>query len=395
MKAGKSFILHNSYFNERAVTMATAFNQTSDMSQADVLITIGIKDMPGRIERRGRFEGVVGDYSLASVLAEAVSPNFLQALAEHKPDQYQEERELAEQIHAALSHNCFLIINNAPNSIPASRAEEIKMRDMVKRVPYPNESVKLFSLHARIEIPTDKEDAAAPEAQQSDLVETALIESALIESAPEPSAAIAPPIEEKVEEVLTPETAISTGIIPETKAIEEIAETSLAAALVEPSVAELLEDEDIELATETEILQPDKALQKRRGGYKNKVETLKEEFREKVYSLDFRGLFVGNYGLDWEQLEFDTSRLEPLSQHDISEYLLNANSLRYRGEYERAVGYFIILIKNDPQNADYRFLLGRTYEEMGRIQSAINSYQQAQNLGHDRAGGEVSRLLKN
>jgi tetratricopeptide (TPR) repeat protein len=345
--------------------MATAFNQTNDMSQADVLITIGIKDMPGRIERRGRFEGVVGDYSLASVLAEAVSPNFLQALAEHKPDQYQEERELAEQIHAALSHNCFLIINNAPNSIPAARAEEIKMRDMVKRVPYPNESVKLFSLHARIEIPTDKEDAPAPDARQSDLVETALIESALIESAPEPGAAI-----------------------------EETAETTLAAALLEPSVADLLEEENIELATETEILQPDKALQKRRGGYKNKVETLKEEFREKVYSLDFRGLFVGNYGLDWEQLEFDNSRLEPLSQHTISEYLLNANSLRYRGEYERAVGYFIILIKNDPQNADYRFLLGRTYEEMGRIQSAINSYQQAQNLGHDRAGGEVSRLLK-
>jgi tetratricopeptide (TPR) repeat protein len=269
---------------------------------------------------------------------------------------------------------------------------------MVKRVPYPNESVKLFSLHARIEIPTDKEDAAAPEAQQPVLIETAVMESAAaapIAPAPEAITAVAPPIEEAVEEVLAAETATPTGTISKATAIEKIAETSLAAALVEPSVAELLEDEDIELATETEILQPDKALQTRRGGYKNKVETLKEEFREKVYSLDFRGLFVGNYGLDWEQLEFDNSRLEPLSQHTISEYLLNANSLRYRGEYERAVGYFIILIKNDPQNADYRFLLGRTYEEMGRIQSAINSYQQAQNLGHDRAGVEVSRLLKN
>ena len=88
----------------------------------------------------------------------------------------------------------------------------------------------------------------------------------------------------------------------------------------------------------------------------------------------------------------DVSRLSTLSPQTVSAYLMKANSFRQAGEYEKALSYYRVLLKSDADNADFRFLYGKTLMEMGRTQAAMECLQRAKDLGHENAKRELDRL---
>jgi tetratricopeptide (TPR) repeat protein len=124
-----------------------------------------------------------------------------------------------------------------------------------------------------------------------------------------------------------------------------------------------------------------------------KEDLLREQFTEKVKALDLKGLFVGNFGFQKDQV-VDVSRLSTLSPQTVSAYLVKANSFRQNGEYEKALSYYRVLLKSDPDNADFRYLYGKTLMEMGRTQAAVECLQRAKELGHESATRELERLTE-
>jgi len=88
----------------------------------------------------------------------------------------------------------------------------------------------------------------------------------------------------------------------------------------------------------------------------------------------------------------DVAKLSALSPQTISAYLMKANSLRQSGEHEKALSYYRVLLKSDPDNADYRFLYGKTLMEMGRVQPARECFERARELGHENAARELEQL---
>ena len=110
-----------------------------------------------------------------------------------------------------------------------------------------------------------------------------------------------------------------------------------------------------------------------------------------MHALDFRGLFVGNFGFQRDTV-VDVAKLSALSPQTISAYLMKANALRQSGEHEKALSYYRVLLKSDPDNPDYRFLYGKTLMEMGRIQPARECFERARQLGHENAARELEQL---
>ena len=122
-----------------------------------------------------------------------------------------------------------------------------------------------------------------------------------------------------------------------------------------------------------------------------KVEQLKEQLREAVAALNFEGLFCGNPEMQARQAE-EEPRLTLLDSRLISEYFINANALRRRGEFERALSYYTVLVKCEGQNPVYWYLLGKTLLDLGRSEDASSALHRAESLGHEGATRELSRL---
>jgi len=147
-------------------------------------------------------------------------------------------------------------------------------------------------------------------------------------------------------------------------------------------------DEDTAVSDEDETIEVYVAQGKKRVP---KIEALMEQFRPKIAVLDFRGLFAGNFG-GHVSTAVDVTKLSALSPQTISAYLMKANALRQAGDFEKALSYYRVLLKSDPDNADYRFLYGKALLEMGRVQQAREYLERARELGHENATYELEKL---
>jgi tetratricopeptide (TPR) repeat protein len=139
-------------------------------------------------------------------------------------------------------------------------------------------------------------------------------------------------------------------------------------------------------------LEPKEAMSDRKE-YARKSDWLRAQFLPEVEALDFSGLFVGNLGLG--VLEEKSRRNVVLADPArITEVLLRANGSRRTGDHAKALIGYQELVDMDPANADFRFLLGRTFAELGQHEPAAEAFLRAKELGHDGAEKELNELKR-
>jgi hypothetical protein len=130
---------------------------------------------------------------------------------------------------------------------------------------------------------------------------------------------------------------------------------------------------------------------KRPRGYLRKTDVLRAQLLPKIEALDFRGLFVGNFGLQLEA-PITSPRVSLLSPTEANRHVMLANRHRRAGEHDQAAQCYRTLITHDPDNKDYWFLLGRVEEARADFGQAVHAYQNAHRLGHASARAEMDRI---
>jgi hypothetical protein len=338
--------------------------ETSEIAEnANVLITIATSEAEGMIRRWGALRHAVGDLSVEALLRGAVDDAVLELLRTQRPQQYAAEERVADKVREILGSGYRVFVRDTDDPIDRARAGRIPARTLLARGRTECGDGSFYVLHLTVEPfgaagPTSRGDdaaaAVASDALRRDMAAAGADrrEGAAAAEAIPAVAASSPPTQEHP----MPAFAAASECAPET-----------------------------EPAPEIEIYQAQPKRQVTKG------EALMEQFRPKVAALDFRGLFVGNFGFQRDTV-VDTSKLSALSPQMISAYLMKANSLRQDGDHEKALSYYRVLLRADPDNADYRFLYGKTLMEMGRIQTARECFERARELGHENAAHELVRL---
>jgi len=130
-----------------------------------------------------------------------------------------------------------------------------------------------------------------------------------------------------------------------------------------------------------------------RKEYARKSDWLRAQFLPEVEVLDFSGLFVGNLGLGIRQ-EKGRKNVVLADPARITEVLLRANGYRRNGDHAKALICYQELVDMDASNADFRFLLGKTFVELGQREEATDAFQRAKELGHDGAERELEDLKR-
>jgi hypothetical protein len=126
-------------------------------------------------------------------------------------------------------------------------------------------------------------------------------------------------------------------------------------------------------------------------GYVRKSDYLRAQFLPEVDALDFSGLFVGDFGLDSRQ-ERERKNIVLADPSRITEVLLQGNSFRRSGNHVKALTSYQELVDMDPSNADFRFLLGKSFMDLGRGEEAMEAFARARELGHEGAKKEMETL---
>lgn len=128
-----------------------------------------------------------------------------------------------------------------------------------------------------------------------------------------------------------------------------------------------------------------------RKEYIRKSDWLRAQFLPEVEALDFSGLFVGNLGPGVR--EQATRRVAVLADPSrITEILLQGNSYRRSGDHAKALICYQELVDIDAANPDFRYLLGKTFLELGQLQEAAEAFVRAKELGHEGAQAELDQL---
>jgi tetratricopeptide (TPR) repeat protein len=326
--------------------------------EGEVLITIGTSDSPGIIRRWGTVGKAVGDRSLEAIVRGAVDVRVLELVRQKRPAQYESESRVAEEIKGILDRGYRIFVHDEDTPIDSSQATHLKARELLRQATPEYETQAFFTLHLVLEPYSQAADARsaheAPDTAEADEAGSAF-------------------------------------------AHELAGEEPISEAPSEPQVyAPDADDEVVVCGEETEEPsqpQPEEPEAEAPAVKMSKEEVLREQFADKIKALDMRGLFVGNFGFQKEAV-VDVSRLSTLSPQTVSAYLMKANSFRQSGEYEKALSYYRVLLKSDPDNADFRFLYGKTLLEMGRSQAAVECLQRAKELGHESAQRELDRLAE-
>jgi hypothetical protein len=146
-----------------------------------------------------------------------------------------------------------------------------------------------------------------------------------------------------------------------------------------------------EYKASAECAQPAARMTKKTQGYLRKADVLRAQLLPKIETLDFSGLFVGNFGFRGGAT-VDGRRVALLSPAEANRYLMLANQCRRAGEWEQAAGHYRTLIAHDPANQDFWFLLGKVEEPRGDLKQALHAFQNALRLGHASAREEIARI---
>lgn len=322
----------------------------------EVLITIGTSGTPGIIRRWGTLRQAIGDLSLEALLRGAVDARVLELMREKRPSQYESECGVAEEIKGILEQGYRIFVHDSETPIDSSLVTQLKAKDLLKQASPEYETQTFFTLHLVLE----RYGWATPAQHVKDAADA--------EGAARAGSLFA-------HELAGDEPAIEpTEPLPAPQAEDEIAAAEEVEPLLEAAPAEAPQAPAVPVKL-------------------SKEEALRQQFAEKIKALDLKGLFVGNFGFQKEAV-VDVSRLATLSPQTVSAYLMKANSFRQAREYEKALSYYRVLLKSDPDNADFRFLYGKTLMEMGRTQAAVECLQRAKELGHESAGRELERLAE-
>lgn len=400
---------------------------------AKVLITISTSEAEGMIRRWGVVSQAIGDLSVEAMLRGAVDDGVLDLLHSQRPEQHAREQEVTTKVKAILDSGYRVFVRDADDPIDSARADRIQARSLLKPGNPEQQTGAFYVLHLTVEpfgavgLAARRDSAGAANASDALCHGMSATTSAPAMEQPAPVAAVAVAAADGNQNA--PETHDDAGVELAAAATEEPQDTlaalggyhveeeatepAMAAATenlqpdgVAESVGEILEaespepvavsaaveapeDHDEAIALTEEV--PAEAVVGQPKKYATKAEALTDQFRPKVAALDFRGLFAGNFGFQRDTV-VDVTKLSVLSPQTISAYLMKANSLRQSGEHEKALSYYRVLLKSDPDNADYRFLYGKTLIEMGRIQPARECLERARELGHENAARELEQL---
>ena len=109
-----------------------------------------------------------------------------------------------------------------------------------------------------------------------------------------------------------------------------------------------------------------------------------KEVDENVY--EFRGLEDPTIKKAYEAGLYSIGTLENLSAHQY--YELGMELLR-KGNYDGAIAYFVETVRMNPQNMQYRFMLGCSYEAIGVISEAASEYEVAADIASRRGYSSV------
>jgi tetratricopeptide (TPR) repeat protein len=123
----------------------------------------------------------------------------------------------------------------------------------------------------------------------------------------------------------------------------------------------------------------------------SKYEVLKEQMRETVDSLPLTGLFVGNL---LQEKDLDPRAVEYLSGKTVNDMLARANKMLRSRDFKSALQIYELFMKARPENADYRYLRGKALMGLNQYADGLKSLQQAQSLGHERAGVVIKTLIE-
>jgi len=416
----------------------TQTQQSEIAEDANVLITISTSEVEGMIRRWGVVGHAIGDLSVEALVRGAVDDRILELLRTQRPHQGESEEIVTAKVKSILNSGYRVFVRDSNDPVDSARAGQIQARSLLARGNPEYAAGSFYVLHLTIEpfgptgVAAHHDDAGAasacdvlrremasaagataaerpaassavrpmapqakPLAQNEDGAGISLSQAApaaptserydLAEQYPNPvaeeMAESAPAMEVRAEAGATLEAQPATEAAAMSAAVEERAQAVTAEAAPSPDGATPAPEQ--EAAIEVYEAQPKKHV--------TKTEALMEQFRPKVAALDFRGLFVGNFGFQRDTV-VDVTKLSALSPQTVSAYLMKANSLRQSGEHEKALSYYRVLLKSDPDNADYRFLYGKTLIEMGRIQPARECLERARELGHENAAHELEQL---
>ena len=428
--------------------------RTEVADDASVLITISSSEAEGMIRRWGVISHAIGALSIEALMRGAVDDDVVALLREQRPQQYVGEREITEKVKSILDSGYRVFVRDANDPIDSARAGEIQARTLLAQGSGEYQSGSLFVLHLTVEpfgaaaraahhdnvgaaharealrrdmccalaapqlasratttpepeagqvgtAPTDRQATAAddsnvaadtpPRGDDDDHNSAPEKWSAADEPAADNSA-LASHYAEPVEVVEAAALADSPESVEPPCPEEQLAEgeVELEEVTVAAAMAVEVEPEHEQITAEAE-LEPNASVAPQPKKHATKADALTEQFRPKVEPLDFRGLFVGNFGFQRDTV-VDVAKLSALSPQTISAYLMKANALRQSSEHEKALSYYRVLLKSDPDNADYRFLYGKTLMEMGRVQSARECFERARELGHENAARELEQL---
>jgi hypothetical protein len=195
-----------------------------------------------------------------------------------------------------------------------------------------------------------------------------------------------------------PSLVVEEPPVKEEKAGPEMVESPMAGARAPKDFSAAKEEKPAAPAKDVVIIaQPQKkavsrtAQEMKEKGYVRKADFLRAQFLPEVDTLDFSGLFVGDFGLGIRQ-ERERKNIVLADPSRITEVLLQANSLRRSGNHVKALTAYQELVDMDPSNADFRFLLGKGFMDLGRGEEAMESLARARELGHEGAKKEIEAL---
>jgi hypothetical protein len=416
----------------------TQTQESKIAEDANVLITISTSEAEGMIRRWGVIGHAIGDLSVEALVRGAVDDRVLELLRAQRPHQHASEQPVVAKVKSILDSGYRMFVRDSNDPIDSARAGQIQARSLLARgnPEYPTGS--FYVLHLTVEPfgpagpAAHRDDAGAASACDALRREMGSPAGATLAPGPTASSAVtamdaeakplvqdedgvgiclsevaaaaptsggddvaerhaSPAAEETVEHAATMETGPEACALLDAQPASETAAVS--AAVEEPAQAATAQvapapEEVAPAPEEAALIEVYEAQPKK---HVTKAEVLMEQFRPKVAALDFRGLFVGNFGFQRDTV-VDVTKLSALSPQTVSAYLMKANSLRQSGEHEKALSYYRVLLKSDPDNADYRFLYGKTLIEMGRIQPARECLERARELGHENAAHELEQL---
>ena len=355
--------------------MGAATTAESSGAKTSVLITITTPGANTPICRLGNSEALIADLTVRQLVERVISRNSLFSVGVPMT-QLEAESSTALAIGELLSADCCEIsaagrggADSPPVALDCSARE-------VAREQVGSQGSKFVNIALEVRSARDAAAPSGPERRRVSLPDSPASEQPLAASpaAAEPAIPASTSNEQAV-----PGTAPESAAAPQSRPAQPI-QAPAAGGDILTIVAEAPEEEHSE-----EI--PD------RKEYVRKADWLRAQFLPEVQALDFSGLLVGNLGLGIreEKSRRDVVLADPSR---ITDVLLRANGYRRSGDHAKALICYQELVDMDAANADFRFLLAKTFASLGQHDEAIEGLTRAKELGHDGASKELEQLKR-